>query len=84
MIVKAIQREEKLPRGGIDEWEEWLNEREVMTIELRRLNEDLFAALMDNTESAAHFRVKSVEPGDGIEAFVNIFKLFMGTGGMGL
>ena len=39
---------------------------------------------MDKTESEAYFRVKSVEPGNGIEAFVKIFKWFMGTSGMGL
>ena len=41
LVVKAIEREEKLPTGDIDEWEEWVNEREIMTIDLRRLNEDL-------------------------------------------
>ena len=56
----------------------------MVTIDLKRLNEDLFAVLMDKTESEAYFRVKSVEPGNGIEAFVKIFKWFMGTSGMGL
>ena len=55
-----------------------------MTIDLKVLNEDLFAVLMDKTESEAYFRVKSVEPGNGIEAFVNIVKWFMGTSGLGL
>ena len=27
-IVKAIEREEKLPTGGIDDWEEWLSDNE--------------------------------------------------------
>ena len=40
---------------------------------MKRLNEDLFAVLMDKTESEAYFRVKSVEPGTGIEAFVKIY-----------
>ena len=39
---------------------------------------------MDKTESEAYFRVKSVEPGNGIEAFVKIVKWFMGTSGLGL
>ena len=53
IVVQAIEREEKLPTGDIDEWEEWVNEREIMTIGLKRLNEDLFAVLMDKTESEA-------------------------------
>jgi len=39
---------------------------------------------MDKTESEAYFRVKSLDPGNGIEAFVKIFKWFMSTSGMGL
>ena len=73
MIVKAIERELKPATGDIDDWEEWVNEREIMTIDLKRLNEDLFAVLMDKTESEAYLRVKSDEPGNGIEAFVKIF-----------
>ena len=73
MVAKAVEKEEKLPTGDIDEWEERVNEREIMTIDLKRLNEDLFVALMDKTESEAYFRVKSAEPGNGIEAFVKIF-----------
>ena len=80
MVVKAIEREEKLPTGDIEDWEEWVNDREIVTIDLKRLNEDLFAVLMDKTESEAYFRVKSVEPGNGMEAFVTIFKWFIGTG----
>ena len=53
MVVKAIEREEKLPTGDIDEWEEWVNVREMMTIDLRKRNKDLFAVLMDKTESEA-------------------------------
>ena len=84
LVVKAIEIEEKLPTGDIDDWEKWVNDREIVTINLKVLNESLFAVLMDKTESEAYFRVKSVEPGNGIEAFVKIFKWFMGTSGMGL
>ena len=70
--------------GGINEWEDWVNEREVVAVSLRKPNEDLFAVLMDKAESEAYFRVTSVEPVEGIEAFINIFKRFMGTRGMGL
>ena len=55
-----------------------------MTIDLRKPSEDLFAVLMDETESEAYCRVKSVEPGEGIETFIKIFKCFMGIGGVGL
>ena len=34
IVVKAIESEEKLPTGDIDEWEEWVKEREIMTIDL--------------------------------------------------
>ena len=36
---------------------------------------------MTKTESEAYFRVKAVEPGEEIEAFM---KILMGTSGMGL
>jgi len=83
-IVKAIEREDRLPSGDLDEWEEWINEQAEVTIDLSGINEDLFAVLMDKTESEAYFRVKSVEPGNGIEAFVKIVKWCMGTSGLGL
>ena len=83
-IVKAIGREEKLPTGDTDDWEEWLKDNAGVTMDLNGINEDLFAVLMDKTESEACFRVKSVEPGNGIEAFVKIVKWFKGTSGLGL
>ena len=43
LMVKAIESEEKLPTGDIDDWEEWVNYRETVTIDLKGLNEDLFA-----------------------------------------
>ena len=76
-MARAIEREEKLPTGDMDDWDEWINDREPVTIDLRRLTEDLFAVPMDNTESEAYLRAKSVDPGNGIEAFVKIFKWFM-------
>ena len=48
MVVKAVEKEEKLPTGDIDDWEEWVHDREIVTIDLKRLNEDLLAVLMDN------------------------------------
>jgi hypothetical protein len=83
-IVKAIEKEEKLPAGDIDEWENWFGDNGEEGIDLAAINEDLFSVLMDKTESEAYFRVKSVEPGNGIEAFVKIVKWFMGTSGLGL
>ena len=55
-----------------------------MTIGIGQLNEDLFAVLMDKTIGEAYLRVKSVESSEGIQAFVNIYKRYMGTSGMGL
>ena len=83
-IVKAIEREEKLPTGDVDDWEEWINDNTGVEMDLNGINEDLFAVLMDKTESEAYFRVKLVEPGNGIEAFDKIVKWFMGTSGLGL
>jgi hypothetical protein len=51
LVAKAFEREEKLPTGDIDDWEEWVDDREIVTIDLKRLNEDLFAVLLDITES---------------------------------
>ena len=83
-IVKALEREDKLPTGDLEEWEEWVSENAEVTTDLNGINEDLFAVLMDKTESEAYFRVKSVEPGNGLEAYVKIVKWFMGTSGIGL
>ena len=68
--MKAIEKEENLPTGDIDEWEEWLKDNAEVTMDLNAINEDLFAVLMGKTEGEAYFRVKSVEPGNCIEAFV--------------
>ena len=84
LVVKAIEKEEKLPIGGISEWQKWIEERETISMDVGQLNEDLFAVLMDKTTGEAYLRVKSVEAGDGIEAFVKIYKWYMGTSGMGL
>ena len=35
MIVKAIDREETLSTGGVEDWQEWVNETEIMTIDLK-------------------------------------------------
>ena len=40
-IVKAIEMEEKLPTGDIDDWEEWLSDNEGVTIDHNGINEDL-------------------------------------------
>ena len=40
-IVKAIDREEKLSIGDIDDWEEWLSDNEGVTIDFNGINEDL-------------------------------------------
>ena len=34
-IVKAIEREDKLPTGDVEEWEEWLSDTEDVTIDLK-------------------------------------------------
>ena len=47
-LVKAIEREEKVPTGSIDEWEEWFSDNEEVTMDLSAINEDLFSVLMDN------------------------------------
>ena len=55
-----------------------------MSIDFGQLKEDLFAVLMDKTFGEAYLRVKSVESGEGIDAFEKIYKRYMGTSGMGL
>ena len=38
----------------MDDWEEWRNDNEGITVDLSGINEDLFAVLMDKTESEAY------------------------------
>jgi len=83
-IVKGIEKEEKLPIGGLAHWANWIHSRQSVVADVGQLNEDLFAVLMDKTTGEAYLRVKSVESGEGIDAFVKIYKWFMGTSGMGL
>jgi hypothetical protein len=83
-IVKAIEKEEKLLVGGLTQWDNWINSRQAIGADVSQLNEDIFAVLMDKTTGEAYLRVKSVESGERIDAFVKIYKWFMGTSGMGL
>ena len=39
--------------GDVDEWEEWLDANAGVAMDLEGINEDLFAVLMDKTESEA-------------------------------
>ena len=80
-VVKAIEKEEKLPVGGLSEWSRWIQDREPIVADIGQLNEDLFAVLMDETIGEAYLRVKSVEAGEGVEAFVKIYKWHTGTSG---
>ena len=76
--------EEEMPLGGIHDWDNSINSKQTMMFDIGQLNEDLFAVLMDKTTGEAYLRVKSVDSGEGIDAFVKIYKWFMGTSGMGL
>ena len=49
-----------------------------------KLNEDMYAVLMDKTEGDAWLRVRSVDSGNGLEAFVKVYKWCTGTSGQGL
>ena len=49
-----------------------------------QLNEDMYSVLMDRTEGDAWLRVKSVSSGNGLAAFVKVYKWFTGTSGQGL
>ena len=57
---------------------------EYDNVNVKRLNEDLYSVLMDKTEGEAWQRVKSVHAGNGLEAFVKVYKWCRGTSGQGL
>ena len=56
----------------------------IQRIDMTKLNEDLYGVLMDKTEGEAYARVKAVTQGMGLEAYVKLYKWFMGTTGLGL
>ena len=53
-------------------------------VDVDRLSEDMYSVLVDKTENEAWLRVKSVISGNGLEAFVKLYKWFTGTSGQGL
>ena len=46
-----------------------------------RMDEDLYSLLMDKTEGEAALRVRGCNPGQGIKAYMVVYKWFMGTSG---
>ena len=54
-------------------------EREGTTYE--RMDEDLYTLLMDKTDGEAALRVRSCSAGQGIRAYMVVYKWFMGTSG---
>ena len=54
----------------------------VVHVDLGKLNEDMYSVLMDKTNGDAWLRVRAVDMGEGITAYVKVYKRFMGTGGM--
>ena len=71
-----------------DSWEDWVNKLSDPPdhdgVSMKTLNEDMYSVLMDKTEGEAWQRVKTVRSGRGLEAFVKVYKWFMGTSGQGL
>ena len=53
-------------------------------MKVSQLNEDMYSVLMDKTEGDAWLRVKTVTSGNGLAAFVKIYKWFTGTSGQGM
>ena len=70
------------------EWSAWLSGLVAPPIhdrvDMSRFDEDMYSVLMDKTEGEAWLRVKSVISGNGLEAFVKVYKWFTGTSGQGL
>ena len=56
------------------DWTSWvsgLNNIAVDNIDVGKLNEDMYSVLMDKTEGEAWLRVRSVDSGNGLEAFTS-------------
>lgn len=51
---------------------------------MEKLNDDMYSVLTDKTEGDAWLRVRSVDSGNGFEAFVKLYRRFTGTSGQGL
>ena len=55
----------------------------VVNVDLGKLNEDMYSVLMDKTNADAWLRVRAVDMGEGVVAYVKVYKWFVGIRGMG-
>ena len=87
-IAKGIDHDLDMSMSTVDKWDAWVSKLSNAPphdkVDMGSLNEDLYAVLMDKTEGEAWQRVRAVNSGHGLEAFVRIYKWFMGTSGQGL
>ena len=83
-IIQAIDQEEKVPYGNLDQRAQRLSSTVVINVESGKVNEDMYSVLTDKTIGDAWLRARVVDMGEGITAYVKVYKWFMGTSGMGL
>ena len=87
-LAQDTDHDEDVSVSDHDSWVAWLgqiaNPPEHDRVDVKTLNEDMYSVLMDKTEGEAWQRVKTVRSGRGLEAFVKVYKWFMGTSGQGL
>ena len=85
IVVRAIDTEENLPRGGADGWENWILSKDGnITSDISEFSEDMFSVLLGKTDGGARLEVKTVESGEGISAFMQIYQWLMGASELGL
>ena len=86
-VAKEIDKgtDMSIMQGNAD-WESWVSMVDIASdkVDMSKLNEDMYSVLMDKSEGDAWLRVKSVNSGHGMEAFVKVYKWFMSTSGQGL
>ena len=60
---------------------EGCKEMEAEGTTYERMDEDLYTVLMDKTEGEAALRVRGCNPGQGVKAYMVVYKWFMGVSG---
>ena len=76
--------------GGPMMFEEWFRdttecgELKKEGFRFDQFAEDLYSVLMDRTEGDAALRIRGCQPGQGVRAFLGLYKWYMGTSGQAI
>ena len=83
-LTDQVDKHDKIEVSSNHDRDKWQKDNfPLSVIDMDKLNEDMFAVLMDKTEGDAWLRVRSVDSGNGLEAFVKLYWWFTGTSGQG-